>query len=202
MICGSVLSMILRRNAYISAHFHAACLSSGDLLPYLEKRPYGKKLKVAERHIASTMLLLMCTAVFAMMVFYLTVCSIVQIVHITRYLRGAGMARKCDTAKYKKRRQREHLNGIERAKKAVIERRLMYERTAARREEARQIRIHDPRRLEIQKIVNILYAHISNDPVYKISQIAALFNVDIKNIGMPGFTVFNGMPVVWNPNER
>lgn len=89
-------------------------------------------------------------------------------------------ARKCDTAKYKKRRQREHLNSINRITRKKKEDAAYWARVRAQRAEAELIRLHDPRRLEAQKIVNILHAYISNDPVYKISQIANLFGVDIR----------------------
>ena len=87
------------------------------------------------------------------------------------------MARKCDTAKYKKRKHREHLNKGERIRRISLERSQMYEQIRRQKYEAELRRLADPRTQLGQQLVNVLYARLSSAPLYKIMQIGEIFGV-------------------------
>ena len=92
------------------------------------------------------------------------------------------MAKKCNTAKYKKRRQRERLNAVARGSRIraieAKQRVIIQERIR----KAEWEKLHDPRRIEGQKLANILYARLSSDPLYQVMEISKLFSVDSEKI--------------------
>ena len=92
------------------------------------------------------------------------------------------MARKCDTAKYRKRRKRERLNAVARVRriKAIEAKHWAEVRERVRRAEL--ARLADPRRPLVQRLVNILYARYANDPWYRMTEVARIFGVDTEKI--------------------
>ena len=92
------------------------------------------------------------------------------------------MAKKCHTAKYRKRRKRERLNAVARVHriKAMEAQHRAEVRERVRRAEL--ARLADPRRPLVQRLVNILYARYANNPLYQMTEIARIFGVDIEKI--------------------
>lgn len=87
------------------------------------------------------------------------------------------MARKCDSAKYKKRRQKERRNKVEHEHRRRLREALRSEQIREQRRRAEAARLADPRRQLAQRLVNILYSRVSSDPVYQIYMIGKLFGV-------------------------
>ena len=88
------------------------------------------------------------------------------------------MAKKCDTAKYRKRRQRERLNAIARENRFKAIEAKHWAEVKERRRMAELARLADPRRPLVQRLVNILYARLSSNPLYRMMEIAKLFGID------------------------
>ena len=92
------------------------------------------------------------------------------------------MARKCDTSKYRKRRQRERLNAIPRDKRIKVLEAKHLAVVRARKRMAELAWLRDPRRPLIQRLVNILYARYANNPFYQWTEFSKLFGVDVDKI--------------------
>ena len=90
-----------------------------------------------------------------------------------------AMAKKCATAKYRKRRKRERLNAILRDKRIKAMEAKHWAEVRERQRRAELARLADPRRPLIQRLVNLLYARYANDPFYRIQAISRLFGVDL-----------------------
>lgn len=78
--------------------------------------------------------------------------------------------RKSATTKYRKRRQRELQNKLDRERRLRV---FEYERAERRRKDEKNRRakqLADPRRPEVQKLVNVLNARLWSNPLYKWRQ--------------------------------
>ncbi len=92
------------------------------------------------------------------------------------------MARKCDTTKYRRRKQREHVNALARRHRVELYdagvRKRQREAVAA----ARVAWLADPRRQLIQQVVNILYAQLCSNPLYRMLEVSSLFGIDANRL--------------------
>ena len=88
------------------------------------------------------------------------------------------MAKKCATTKYRKRRQRERLNAIARDKHIKVMEAKHWTEVKERQRRAELARLADPRRLLVQRLVNILYARLSSNPLYQMMEISKFFGID------------------------
>lgn len=94
------------------------------------------------------------------------------------------MVRKCDSAKYKKRRQKERRNKIGREHRLRIQEALRSEQIREQKRRAEAARLADPRRQLVQRLVNILYSRVSSDPVYQVIMVGKLFGVGFPEGGV------------------
>ena len=92
------------------------------------------------------------------------------------------MARKCDTSKYRKRRQREHVNSVARRRRQAEEKALFHKRQREAIAAAREAWLADPRRQLIQQLVNILSARLYANPLYRMLEVANLFGIDANRL--------------------
>ncbi len=92
------------------------------------------------------------------------------------------MARKCDTAKYRKRRERERLSAVTRDRRIEA---IAFKHRVEVQERVRKAelaRLADPRRQLVQRLVNILCVRLSSNPVYQLMQISKLFGIDMDEV--------------------
>lgn len=78
------------------------------------------------------------------------------------------MARKCDTQKYRRRRIREREAHAKSVARRQRERHDYWARARAEEERRRQEWLADPRRQQIQQLVNVLAARLYTFPTYRI----------------------------------
>ena len=92
------------------------------------------------------------------------------------------MARKCYQAKYKKRRLKERQNKLARMRRRQLTELEYLGRVKEQRARAEAARLADPRRQLIQRLVNILYARLSANPLYQMMEVAKIFGIDEEEI--------------------
>lgn len=103
------------------------------------------------------------------------------------------MARKCDTTKYRKRREQEKTSHerhqLQRQKEESARREYWAMRHAQEQEARTETQLADPRRPYIQRVVNLLRAKVEADPLWPAYIFGKVWGVDVDGV-IEGVTRF------------
>lgn len=92
------------------------------------------------------------------------------------------MARECDTTKYRKRRRKEKLNAAARRRRLALQEAQYREKCRKIEAERRAAWLRDPKRQQVQRLVNVLRARLMSDPLYQVLEISKVFGINGERI--------------------
>ena len=83
--------------------------------------------------------------------------------------------------KYERRKRKERANHLEREARLRDFERAHQKRIAYWRKMEELRKLHDPKHPLYQELVNILYTHLCNDPLYRLTEIARAVGIDMQS---------------------